>query len=69
MKVSLEVLQRVYDAFQSGGENGGQGEDDFLDPDNYLHFINAYEMPSWNWSAERTAFERWALCHSLWTCY
>lgn len=57
MKVSLDVLQRVYDAFQEGNE---AGENDFLDPDSHLHFVDAFEMPLWNWSAERSAFERYA---------
>lgn len=57
MKVSLEVLQRVYDAFQEGNE---AGESDFLDLDSHLHFIDAFEMPLWNWSTERSAFERYA---------
>lgn len=56
MKVSLDVLQRVYDAFQNDG--GQAGEEDFLDPESHLHFIDAYEMPLWNWSTERSAFER-----------
>ena len=56
-KVSLEILQRVYDAFQNGGE-GGDGEDDFLDPDAHLHFVDAFEMPLWNWSTEKGTFER-----------
>ncbi|KAI0347310.1 epsilon DNA polymerase [Trametopsis cervina] len=58
MKVSLDVLRRVYDAFQSNGDTGGAGDDDYLDPDSHLHFINAYDMPLWHWSTERTAFER-----------
>ncbi len=57
MKVSLDVLQRVYDAFQNSGDTGG-GEEDFLDPENYLHVINAFDMPLWHWSMERSAFER-----------
>ncbi|KAI0702873.1 epsilon DNA polymerase [Cytidiella melzeri] len=58
MKVSLDVLRRVYDTFQTGGDTDGQGDDDFLDSDSNLHVINAYDMPLWNWSTERTAFER-----------
>lgn len=57
MKVSLEVLQRVYEAFQEGGDTA---EGDFLDPESHLHFIDAFEMPLWNWSTERSAFERCA---------
>ena len=37
---------------------GQAGEEDFLDPESHLHFIDAYEMPLWNWSTERSAFER-----------
>ena len=58
--MSLDVLQRVYEAFQSNGESG-EADDDFLDPDKHLHFINAYDMPLWNWSTERMAFERYAI--------
>ena len=57
MKVSLDVLQRVYDTFQDGGD---AGDSDYMDPDNHLHFIDAFEMPLWNWSTERSAFERYA---------
>jgi DNA polymerase epsilon subunit 2 len=58
MKVSLDVLRRIYNIFQAGGETGVSGEDDYLDPDKNLHFIDAYEMPLWHWSTERAAFER-----------
>ncbi|KAI0773465.1 epsilon DNA polymerase [Irpex lacteus] len=65
MKVSLDVLRRVYNVFQSGGGGGGDAagggggdDDDFLDLDAHLHFIDAYDMPLWNWSTERVAFER-----------
>ena len=58
MKVSVDVLQRVYEAFQEGGDTT---EGDFLDPESHLHFIDAYEMPLWNWSTERSAFERYVL--------
>lgn len=57
MQVSLDVLRRVYETFQNGGDTG-QGEDDFLDPESHLHFIDAYEMPLWNWSTEKGTFER-----------
>ncbi|EKM59210.1 uncharacterized protein PHACADRAFT_181204 [Phanerochaete carnosa HHB-10118-sp] len=55
MKVSLEVLQRVYDTFQEGSD---MADGDFLDPESHLYFIDAFEMPLWNWSTERSAFER-----------
>ncbi|THH32936.1 hypothetical protein EUX98_g1271 [Antrodiella citrinella] len=57
MKVSVQILQRVYDAFQ-GGEGKSHGENDFLDPDEHLKFINAHDMPLWNWSNEKGTFER-----------
>ncbi|KAH8105899.1 epsilon DNA polymerase [Cristinia sonorae] len=57
MKVSVQILQRVYDAFQ-GGDVGSGGEDDFLNPDEHLKVINAYDMPLWNWSNEKGTFER-----------
>jgi len=56
MKVSVQILQRVYDTFQ-GGEKS-HGENDFLDPDEHLKFINAHDMPLWNWSNEKGTFER-----------
>ena len=56
MKVSLDVLQRVYDAFQE--ENNETGESDYLDPEGHLFFVDAFEMPLWNWSTERSGFER-----------
>lgn len=58
MKVSLDVLRRVYDAFQTGGDGAGADDDEYLDANGNLHFINAYEMPLWSWSTERVAFER-----------
>lgn len=57
MKVSLDVLNRVYEAFQSGDSEGAQ-EHAVLDPDSHLYVIDAFEMPSWNWSSERSTFER-----------
>ncbi len=71
MKVSLDVLRRVYNVFQSGGGGGdpsgggGADDDDFLDLDAHLHFIDAYDMPLWNWSTERVAFERYVSLLSL----
>ena len=57
MKVSLDVLHRVYETFQNGDEDGEQGRAQ-LDPDSHLFVIDAYEMPLWNWSTERSTFER-----------
>ncbi len=57
MKVSVDILRRVYDSFQNGGDTG-QVDEDFLDPENHLQFIDAYGMPLWNWSPEKGTFER-----------
>lgn len=58
MKVSLDVLQRVYDAFQNSGENSTEQEQEAVEPDSHLHFIDAFDMPLWHWSQERSTFER-----------
>ncbi|KAH9943488.1 epsilon DNA polymerase [Epithele typhae] len=56
MKVSLDVLSRVYDAFQNGDD--GDQRHAQLDPDSHFFLIDAYDMPLWNWSTERSTFER-----------
>ena len=56
MKVSVEVLQRVYESFQDESEHA---EKEFIDPENHLFVINAFEMPRWTWSQERGTFERY----------
>jgi hypothetical protein len=58
MKVSLSILQRVYEALQDQG-SGDHAETELLDPDSHLYVIDAFEMPSWNWSHERGTFERY----------
>ena len=63
-KVSVDILRRVYDTFQKNGE-AAEGEDDFLDPEAYLHFIDAFEMPLWNWSTEKGTFDRCETQHLL----
>ncbi|KAK7695908.1 hypothetical protein QCA50_000547 [Cerrena zonata] len=55
MKVSLEVLQRVYETFQDADNN--DAAPDVVDPESHLHYINAFDMPLWNWSHEKSAFE------------
>ncbi|KAH9899927.1 epsilon DNA polymerase [Cubamyces lactineus] len=57
MKVSLDVLHRVYETFQNGEGEGAQ-EHATLDPDNHLFVIDSFDMPLWNWSTERSTFER-----------
>lgn len=58
MKVSLIILQRVYDALQDQG-SGDADEAELLDPESHLFVVDAFEMPAWNWSHERGAFEKY----------
>lgn len=58
MKVSLDVLQRVYEAFQDQDNNDVDA--DVVDPEGHLHYINSFDMPLWNWSHEKGAFEMYA---------
>ncbi|KAJ7638909.1 DNA polymerase alpha/epsilon subunit B-domain-containing protein [Roridomyces roridus] len=57
MKVSLEVLQRVYEALQDQGERTN-AEKEAIDPESHLFIIDAFEMPLWHWSSERGTFEK-----------
>ncbi|KAH7914209.1 DNA polymerase epsilon, subunit B [Hygrophoropsis aurantiaca] len=57
MKVSLDILQRVYEALQDQGSNTGEA-DELLDPDSHLFVIDAFDMPLWHWSPERGTFEK-----------
>ncbi|KAK7470534.1 DNA-directed DNA polymerase epsilon, subunit B [Stygiomarasmius scandens] len=57
MKVSIEVLQRVYESLQEQGQ-GADTEVERIDPESHLYFVDAFEMPSWHWSVERGTFER-----------
>ncbi|KAF7332054.1 DNA polymerase epsilon subunit [Mycena kentingensis (nom. inval.)] len=57
MKVSVEVLQRVYESLQDQGQRPGV-EKEALDPDAHLFLVDAFEMPLWHWSPERGTFER-----------
>ncbi|KII95089.1 hypothetical protein PLICRDRAFT_33919 [Plicaturopsis crispa FD-325 SS-3] len=58
MKVSLNILERVYRTLQEQGGKSNDDEQDLLDAEGHLFFIDAYEMPLWNWSQERGTFER-----------
>lgn len=58
MKVTVEVLQRVYDNMQDQGDHINDAGEEYLDPDSHLHVVDAYDMPLWNWSLERGTFER-----------
>ena len=61
--VSRVILQRVYDGMAPGGDGKtGHSHDldgDSLDPEHHLFVIDAFEMPSWNYSNERKTFERY----------
>lgn len=59
MKVSVDVLQRVYEAFQGSGDSHSQ-EHELLDPESHMFVVNAFDMPLWHWSHERSTFERCA---------
>jgi DNA polymerase epsilon subunit 2 len=59
MKVSLDILRRVYETLQDQGDRTDDQRKDALEPDNHLFFINAYEMPLWHWSQERGTFEKY----------
>jgi DNA polymerase epsilon subunit 2 len=58
MKVSVEILNRVYQTLQSSGDQRTRKEDEYLDPEDHLHFLDAFEMPLWHWSPERESFEK-----------
>ena len=57
MKVSVELLQRVYNALQEDGQRS-DGEAEVVDPESHLFVIDAFEMPRWHWSIERGTFEK-----------
>ncbi|KLO18036.1 epsilon DNA polymerase [Schizopora paradoxa] len=58
MKVSLSVLQRVYAGLQEKEEREANEEDDLLNIEDHLFFVDAYEMPAWHWSQSRSTFEK-----------
>lgn len=62
MKVSVEILKRVYDSLKDQGD-GTAAEKELIDPDNHLFFIDAFEMPRWTWSTERGTFEKCVYNH------
>jgi DNA polymerase epsilon subunit 2 len=58
MKVSLAILQRVYESVQ---DQGIETEKESIDPESHLFFIDAFDMPLWRWSQERGTFEKYAI--------
>jgi DNA polymerase epsilon subunit 2 len=57
MKVTLPILQRVFEALE-GTADRAVGEEENLDPDAHTFFVNAFDMPLWHWSVERSTFEK-----------
>ena len=37
--------------------DGNDAAADVVDPESHLHYINAFDMPLWHWSHEKSAFE------------
>jgi DNA polymerase epsilon subunit 2 len=60
MKVSVNVLKRVYESLQNQGERS-EIEKEIVDPESHLFFIDAFEMPRWTWSPERGTFEKYVI--------
>lgn len=58
MKVSVDVLNRVYQALQEQ-EARTEIEQETVDPESHLYFIDAFDMPLWHWSHERATFEKY----------
>ncbi|KDN48053.1 hypothetical protein RSAG8_03069, partial [Rhizoctonia solani AG-8 WAC10335] len=57
--VSVEILERIYETMQIGTDGATQDlPDEDIDPDHYLHIINAFDMPWWTFNSERKAFEK-----------
>ncbi|KAL0949449.1 hypothetical protein HGRIS_009504 [Hohenbuehelia grisea] len=58
MKVSVDVLERVYESLQEQGDTSDPDEKEVIDPSSHLYVIDAFEMPCWHWSIERGTFEK-----------
>jgi len=58
MKVSVAVLQRVYQLLQGSSTAASSIEQDILDVDAHIFVVDAFEIPQWNWSSERSTFEQ-----------
>ncbi|KAF7352703.1 DNA polymerase epsilon subunit [Mycena venus] len=57
MKVSIDVLRRVYESLQDQGQRADP-EKEAIDPESHLFVIDAFEMPLWHWAPERGTFEK-----------
>ena len=58
MKVSVTVLQKVYQLLQGSSSTASSVEQDILDVDAHIFVVDAFEMPQWNWSSERSTFDQ-----------
>jgi DNA polymerase epsilon subunit 2 len=58
MKVSVAVLQRVHQLLQGSSTAASSIEQDILDVDAHMFVVDAFEIPQWNWSSERSTFEQ-----------
>lgn len=58
--VTRPLLVKAYESvIEKNSANTGVGEEEDIDPEHHLHFINAFEMPRWHFSHERQTFERY----------
>lgn len=70
MKVSVAVLERVYQLLQGSSTAASSIEQDILDVDAHIFVVDALEMPQWNWSSERSTFEQCVSTQTfVWTSY
>jgi hypothetical protein len=58
MKVSRSVLERVYETFQLSQEDPLTAGTVYLDPETNFYVIDAFELPLWNWSIEKSGFDK-----------
>lgn len=58
MKVTVDILKRVYESIQDQNDRGDE-EIELIDPESHLFVINAFEMPLWHWSQETGTFTKW----------
>ena len=56
--VSKQVLDKVYDAMQDATPETDEDGQAVVDVENHLFFINAFEMPFFQFSLERQTFEK-----------
>jgi DNA polymerase epsilon subunit 2 len=43
---------------QGESQRDEQDHTEQLDPESHLFFVNAFDMPPWHWSVERSTFEK-----------